>query len=439
MIGSEGENEIDGESVTRTSVGTSVGGTVKVGRRVSGSRNYVFTHNAPPSGEDGGRELYNWGGVGNVKYAVWQEEVAPTTNRTHHQGYIEFEKPVRFTTLRNKLPNGGSIHFEPRKGTADQAREYCMKEDTRHAGPWEHGIWISSAGRATRSLKNIYEKCAGYLAEGRDAAWIAENDPAAAVRCRSLIQDHTRKMLVRESVREKRTRVNWLEGEPGTGKTSLVSTLTSDREAYWKGPGSAKFWDGYTGQRDVVVDDIDEESLSRTQFLRAGDRNPLILEVKGAVVPFKAYRMFITSNVSIAMTYPKATEAQLAACMRRVDVYGKFTRGRHELEGFIYVHLRVQDVECGPLGRPQGSYKGITLPYGWEWEDFAQKYPQYEESSAYYISWLKETKDLLHGVLGEEMDASERVHALLLRGNSADEELARFQLSHSAPQDAHLG
>lgn len=30
----------------------------------------------------------------NVVYAIYQKEIAPTTQKIHYQGYIEFKKPM---------------------------------------------------------------------------------------------------------------------------------------------------------------------------------------------------------------------------------------------------------------------------------------------------------------------------------------------------------
>lgn len=52
-------------------------------------------------------------------------EQASTTGREHYQGYIRFEKPVRFSWWKNQYPK---THVEPRKGSEWQAAEYCRKE-----------------------------------------------------------------------------------------------------------------------------------------------------------------------------------------------------------------------------------------------------------------------------------------------------------------------
>lgn len=67
------------------------------------------------------------------KYCVWQLEEVATK---HIQGYIELSKQRTLANMKKWLPTG---HFEPRRGTAEQARTYCMKEESRKEGPFERG------------------------------------------------------------------------------------------------------------------------------------------------------------------------------------------------------------------------------------------------------------------------------------------------------------
>nr|WPR18787.1 MAG: hypothetical protein [Skomarfal virus 56] len=78
-----------------------------------------------------------------VRYAVYQKEKVTTA---HYQGYIELKDKKSLAALKKWLP---TAHFEPRRGTRDQARDYCMKEDSRLEGPWEHGTWETNSGART--------------------------------------------------------------------------------------------------------------------------------------------------------------------------------------------------------------------------------------------------------------------------------------------------
>lgn len=73
------------------------------------------------------------------KYTVYQLEKCPDTQRLHYQGYSEFTDNVTWAAMKNWM--GQSLHLEARHGTRTEARDYCMKEETRERGPWEIGVF----------------------------------------------------------------------------------------------------------------------------------------------------------------------------------------------------------------------------------------------------------------------------------------------------------
>ena len=74
-----------------------------------------------------------------VLYCQWQVEVGESGTR-HVQGYVAFKCNKRLSILKKVHP---TAHWERRKGTHNDARAYCSKEDTRVAGPWEIGDELS--------------------------------------------------------------------------------------------------------------------------------------------------------------------------------------------------------------------------------------------------------------------------------------------------------
>jgi len=76
---------------------------------------------------------------------VWQLEKGET-GTPHFQIYVELLKPQRMSAMKLWLPGA---HFESRKGSAEQARAYCMKEESREEGPWERGDFSIGQGRRT--------------------------------------------------------------------------------------------------------------------------------------------------------------------------------------------------------------------------------------------------------------------------------------------------
>lgn len=82
---------------------------------------------------------------------------------------------------------------------------------------------------------------------------------------------------------------------------------------------NSKFWDGYQGQDFVVIDEF-RGSISISHLLRWLDRYPVIVEVKGSSVCFRASRVWITSNLDPKAWYPDADKETVDALMRRLTV-----------------------------------------------------------------------------------------------------------------------
>jgi len=98
-------------------------------------RNWCFTLNNP---QEHGIVDDILPALNSERYIVWQRERG-ANGTVHHQGYVECHAPMRLGAMKEWLP---SAHFEPRRGTREQARAYCMKADSRDgesAGPWERG------------------------------------------------------------------------------------------------------------------------------------------------------------------------------------------------------------------------------------------------------------------------------------------------------------
>ena len=90
---------------------------------------WVFTINNPKDST----LPRQWGE--KVQYCVWQVEKTEEGPQ-HLQGYVVFKTNQRLAALK-KLD--GTAHWEPRMGSHEEAKQYCMKEETRQDGPFEIG------------------------------------------------------------------------------------------------------------------------------------------------------------------------------------------------------------------------------------------------------------------------------------------------------------
>lgn len=95
----------------------------------------------------------------SVKYCIFQVEVGANGN-WHWQGYIELTKPMRITGLKDALGDPlNNTHFEERKGSQEQAIDYCKKDNGipddiyGDFGPFQFGE-PARQGKKQKSLKD---------------------------------------------------------------------------------------------------------------------------------------------------------------------------------------------------------------------------------------------------------------------------------------------
>lgn len=92
------------------------------------SRSYCFTSWKPIT--------YTVTAECDIRYLCYGIEICPKTQKQHYQGYLELRKPLRMQGVK-KLLDDNTIHLEKRKGTRDQARDYCKKDGKFY----EYGTW----------------------------------------------------------------------------------------------------------------------------------------------------------------------------------------------------------------------------------------------------------------------------------------------------------
>jgi hypothetical protein len=114
---------------------------------------------------------------------------------------------------------------------------------------------------------------------------------------------------------EREVKCYW--GSTGTGK-SRRAWSEATFEAYPKDPRS-KFWDGYRGEENVVVDEF-RGGIDISHILRWTDRYPVLVEVKGSTTVLKAKNIYFTSNIHPRDWYPDLDEETKNALLRRMDI-----------------------------------------------------------------------------------------------------------------------
>jgi Geminivirus Rep catalytic domain./RNA helicase. len=110
------------------------------------------------------------------------------------------------------------------------------------------------------------------------------------------------------------TRGTWIRGPPGSGKTHSVHATESD--LYCKAQN--KWWDGYTGQKAVLMDDFDQQGECLAHHMKIwADKWPCQGETKGGHVPLTYDRLIVTSNFTIDQAFKNSDPETIKALHRR--------------------------------------------------------------------------------------------------------------------------
>ena len=97
----------------------------------------------------------------------------------------------------------------------------------------------------------------------------------------------------------KKIDIIWIMGPPGSGKSRIVHELEDDLYQ----PITAKWWDGYNGQKAILLDDFRSNWCDYNYFLRLTDMYPLTVEVKGGSYPAMWDKVYITCPHSPEKTF----------------------------------------------------------------------------------------------------------------------------------------
>lgn len=268
-----------------------------------------------------------------MKYYVAQLEIGE--NGTNHvQGYLILHKKTRLAGMKKLIP---AAHWEPRKGTHDQARLYCMKDDTRVSDtlPWEGGI---KPKPGTRTDLNEFKEA---VKRGCPFDTLIEEHSSIAMKYPSFLNRYT-KMVKRQKVlssncyavtyeerwqQELRAclqlppvmrRIHWVYSKTSeTGKTSTMKSFMHEFDILpsqsWK---KADILHGYTGQKIIWFNIPRKIELNATMW-------QVLEELSDGGVQFspKYDSQLVVVDAHIVVTTNHTPKAAQEALPKRIKVY----------------------------------------------------------------------------------------------------------------------
>lgn len=240
------------------------------------------------------------------KYCVYQHEICPDTGNEHIQGYIQFTSNKSLRTLKKARPTD---HWEIRRGTHEEARNYCMKAASRKPDtvPVEHGTYTKQGQRV--DLETLAEKIRDEHLTVRQVALLA---PAKYLQYHRGIRDLVN--ICAEPYTHPTTRGIWLYGPSGIGKSYLVRETFPD--LYIK--SQDEWWQEYDSEEAVLLDDFDHKGKHLTHELKIwSDRYAFRANVKNSSVQTRYKYFIITSNYTIRELFPPNEDRALYDAISR--------------------------------------------------------------------------------------------------------------------------
>ena len=223
--------------------------------------------------------------IDKFTYMVFQKERGDLGTE-HYQIYVQLSRAQRLSYITKLIPG---THWEIQKGTNEQARDYCMKEESRIEPYVEYGEFKPSGGKHGQrtDLEGVIE----LVRQKRPREEYAFT-PTYVKYYRGL---EAIRLIAVPPYEHEDVRGEWYHGASGTGKS---------RKAFQDHPlafrkAQNKWWDGYDNQDVVIIDDLDTATLGH--YLKIwGDRYPCTGEIKCGTVQLVHKKLIITSNYSIS-------------------------------------------------------------------------------------------------------------------------------------------
>ena len=262
---------------------------------------------------------------GQVAYVAYGLESCPTTLREHHQGWVHFVNPQGTSpkVLQKIGAMLGKAHVEPCLGSMTQNHAYISKEGKLT----EFGKKPAQGSRG--DLKDVVDAIA---AGKRTVDDLIMEDPL-------FFHEYGRTLMkaedvaLRKRVRTEMTRGVWYWGPTGVGKSHKAMEGFTPETHYIK-PLEDQWWDGYTGQGTVILNDY-RGQLKYSELLTLVDKWPHSVKRRGREpAPFLAHTVIVTS------------------ALPPHDVYGNVATGRDSIS---QLERRFQIVEL--VAHPKAIFR----------------------------------------------------------------------------------
>lgn len=257
------------------------------------------------------------------------QETCPTTGNLHYHGLAYSKEPICWKSIC------GTYEMEKALRKIPAWITYCTKEETKNGDKiaYEKGL------KPTK----LIEKKTG---KQSDDSGKPKNDEILKKGLQELIKEDRLSILRYDSMKQSLDRYIldstelkdadapkgvWIYGDPGVGKSFSVRKKYKD---LFLKPQN-KWWDGYKGQKIILLDDFDSNQLGHLLKIWA-DAYGFNGEVKKGTIPLCYDKFIITSNYTPYQLFKDDTpECMLAKAIERRFTIVKKESLEHDISNLI--------------------------------------------------------------------------------------------------------
>ncbi|QMW68696.1 replication-associated protein [Crucivirus-182] len=262
---------------------------MSISKSKGGSKYFVFT-----SFNEDNYEIFKHLDLSQkgIRYICYQLEISKDNNK-HLQGYIEFKGNKTSLNSIKKLLNDNTIHLEQRRGTQQQAIDYCKKSETSIKPFFESGEPMPQRQGKRTDFTNLRDK----VKNGATLSSIIDTDPGMFYKYAKHIKEHINIVKASKIKTYEKPAVYILYGDTQTGKTKYVYDHHKLEDIYSlpKGNQNNVWFNNYTNEPILLLDDF-YGWIKYSYLLNLTDGYKLQLETKGGYCYKKWNTVYITSN-----------------------------------------------------------------------------------------------------------------------------------------------
>lgn len=278
------------------------------------SRSYVFTLNNPTP-----EEMIDALPACCEYFCFQLEEGEQGT--PHYQGVFQLKNAKSLNGVKGSIPQLIRSHLEVRRGSWQEAIDYCKKEEGRLDGPWEYGVAPKQGKR--KDLDIVKEK----LDADVPMKVIADEHFGTYIRYNKGFAAYKRLKMQGREAGDPMT-VCLVTGAPGLGKTWYVNhvlqpaALRHGLKGVYVKSDKDKWWPDYEGEEIIIINEINGSWFGWDQLLNLWDSEVggITVQNKGGHMPFNGKMWLLTSNVEPETWYntKQAHVDNWAALERRI-------------------------------------------------------------------------------------------------------------------------